>query len=266
MADLNPVTAWRRLLALPNESRTKTLVMAFLVSALCALLVSGATVILKPIQTANRAAEQQARLEALIAGIPGMSDVLTQEGGALSTVIIDLEKAAVAEDVTPETLATALEDSANWTGLTAAQDLAGLGQRPDFAQVYFLRGGDGAVSVVLLPVSGSGYNGPIDAILALRADMNTIAGLAITGQTETPGLGARVEEPAWLSQFRGKSVADASGTLRFAVAKGLAGSEYEVDGITGATRTSNAMTRIIRFWLGEDGYGPLLAAIKRGEF
>lgn len=70
MAEMNPITAWRRLLALPNESRTKTLVIAFLVSAVCALFVSGATVILRPIQTANRAAEQQARLETLIAESP----------------------------------------------------------------------------------------------------------------------------------------------------------------------------------------------------
>ncbi|SNT73827.1 Na+-translocating NADH-quinone reductase subunit C [Paracoccus seriniphilus] len=266
MAEMNPITAWRRLLALPNESRTKTLVIAFLVSAVCALFVSGATVILRPIQTANRAAEQQARLETLIAGIPGMSDLLAQQGGQLSTVVIDLDSGTVAGDVTPATLSAALQDSSNWTGLAAAQDLAGLGQRPDYAQVYFLRDSDGALSLALLPISGSGYNGPIDAILALRADMNTIAGLAITGQSETPGLGGRIEEPAWLGQFRGKSIADASGEVRFAVAKGVAGSEFEVDGITGATRTSNAMTRIIRFWLGPDGYGPLLDAIKRGEF
>lgn len=266
MADLNPLTAWRRLLALPNESRTKTLVMAFLVSVICALAVSGATVILRPIQAANRAAEQQARLEALVAGIPGMSELLASAGGTLTTVVIDLKRGRAAEEVTPATLAAALQDSGNWTALTPAQDLAGLGQRPDFAQGYLLRGERDALSLVLLPVSGAGYNGPIDAIVALRADMNTIAGLAITGQSETPGLGGRVEEPAWLAQFPGTQVADASGTVRFAVARGPAGSEYEVDGITGATRTSNAMTQIMRFWLGPDGYGPFLSAVRRGEF
>ena len=71
MADLNPVTAWRRLLALPNESRTKTLAMAFLVALVCTLMVTGATVILRPIQAANRAAEQQARLEAFSVGFDG---------------------------------------------------------------------------------------------------------------------------------------------------------------------------------------------------
>lgn len=266
MADMNPVTAWRRLLALPNESRTKTLAMAFVVSAVCALLVSGATVILRPIQTANRAAEQQARLEALISGIPGMSGLLSHSGGTLSTVVVDLKRGAAADNVDPATLSAALEDSANWTALDPAQDLAGLRQRPDYAQVYFLRGQDGAVSLALLPVSGAGYNGMIDAIVALRGDMNTIAGLAITSQSETPGLGGRIEEASWLAQFPGTSITDERGNIRFSVAKGAASGDYEVDGITGATRTSNAITAMMRFWLGPDGYGPLIGAIRRGEF
>lgn len=266
MVDLNPINLWRRLLALPNESRTKTVAMAFLVSGICALMVSGATVLLRPIQTANRAAEQQARLEALVAGIPGMSTLLEQSGGSLGTVVIDLARGAAAVDVTPETLPGALDDTASWTGLEPSTDLAGLGSRPNYAQIYLLRDDSGDVSLAILPISGSGYNGPIDAILALEDDMTTIAGLAITEQSETPGLGARIEEPAWLSQFRGTKVSDASGEIRFAVARGVSGNEYEVDGITGATRTSNAITRMVRFWLGPQGYGPLIAAIQRGEF
>lgn len=266
MADLNPIAAWRRLLALPNENRMKTLAMAFIVSAVCALLVSGATVILRPIQTANRAAEQQARLEALVAGIPGMADLLEASGGTLGTVVIDLPRGAAAADITPETLSVALQDTSNWTGLSSADDLAGLGSRPDYAQIYLLRDADGDVSLVLLPISGLGYGGPIDAILALEDDMNTVAGLAIINQSETPGLGGRIEEGAWLAQFPGTRLADASGALRFAVARGVSGNEYEVDGITGATRTSNAVTRMMHFWLGPQGYGPLIDAIRRGEF
>lgn len=265
MADLNPFNAWRRLLALPNESRLKTVAMAFLVSAICAVLVSGATVVLRPIQAANRAVEEQARLEALVAGIPGMADLLQRSGGSLSTVVIDLARGAAAREVTPETLETALADPANWTTLEAGQDIAGLGQRPNFAQIYLLRDAD-RISLALLPVSGAGYNGRIDAILALRGDMRTVAGLAITRQSETPGLGARIEEPAWLASFAGKQVIDDTGAVRFAVARGAASSAYEVDGITGATRTGNAVTQIVRFWLGPQGYGPLIDAVRRGEF
>lgn len=260
--DWNP---WRRLLALPNESRTKTIIIAFLVSSICALLVSGATVLLRPIQTANRAAEEQARIEALVQGIPGMTELLAQSGGTLSTVVIDLAKGRAATDVTAETLEATLADTANWTALDTGADLAGLGHRPNFAQIFLLRDGE-AISLVLLPVTGQGYGGRIDAILALRGDLNTIAGIAITGHSETPGLGGRIEEYSWQASFPGKQLRDETGELRFAVARAAASGPYEVDGITGATRTGRGVAGMVRFWLGPDGYGPLIAAITRGEF
>ena len=150
--DWNP---WRRLLALPNESRLKTVIVAFLVSAICAALVSGATVLLRPIQTANRAAEEQARIESLVRGIPGIAPILEAAGGTLSTVVIDLESGRAAADVTPAVLDDVLSDPSNWTALEAGADLAGLGQRPDFVQVYLLRNED-KVSLLLLPLSGQG--------------------------------------------------------------------------------------------------------------
>lgn len=264
MAERMAGNPWRRFLALPNESRTKTIVVAFLVSAVCAVMVTGATVILRPIQQANRAAEQQMRLESLLASIPGISDMIAGEGGALSTVVVDLAEGE-ASDVTPENLAAALQDPANWTQLSPEEDTAGISARPDLAQVYILRS-NGRVSLLVLPVIGAGYNGPIQAMLALRGDMNTIAGLAINSQSETPGLGARIEEQAWLAGFAGKRLADDRGDLRFSVARGPATTDFEVDGITGATRTSNGVTRMIRFWAGPLGYGPLIDAVRRGEF
>ena len=260
--DRNP---WRRFLALPNESRTKTLIMAFLVSGVCAGLVSGATVFLRPIQSANRAAEEAARIEALVAGIPGMAGLLAEQGGSLSTVVVDLEAGRAAREVTTETLPQVLADPANWTALAAEADLAGLGQRPDYAQVFLLRDEE-RVALLLLPLTGQGYGGRIDAMLAIRGDMTTIAGLAVTNHAETPGLGGRIEERAWQADWAGTEVRAPSGEIAFSVARGQAASPYQVDGITGATRTGRGMTRMVRFWLGPDGYGPLMAAISRGEF
>jgi len=267
LADVLPLRLWRRFLALPLESRPKTLAVAFAVSAVCAALVTGATVILRPIQEANRAAETQLRLEALLSAIPGMEQIMAEAGGdVLSAVVVDLDAGRAADDVTPATIEAALGDAANWTALTPEQDVAMIGRRPDLAQVFLLRDAAGDIALVVLPVFGAGYNGTIRAMLALHGDMNTIAGVAVTDQSETPGLGARIEEPAWQAGFAGKRVADEAGRIRFAVASGPAAGPHEVDGITGATRTSNAITRIVRFWMGPDGYGPLIDAIRRGEF
>ena len=267
MAELNPIQLWRRLLSLPNESRTKTIVIAFLISSVCAVMVTGATVALRPIQAQNRALEQQTRLEALLAEIPGLSQILAaSDEMALSTVVVDLRRAEAALDVTPETLPAALANSGNWTELSPQEDIANLGSRANLKQVYLLRGPDDRVELVILPVSGTGYGGPIEAMIAIEADMNTVAGLAVMSHGETPGLGARIDEPAWRTQFAGKQVADETGTVRLSVAQGTATTEYEVDAITGATRTSTAMARMLQFWLGPQGYGPLLDAIRRGEF
>lgn len=264
MADSN-WNPWRRFLALPNESRTKTVIVAFLVSAVCAVLVSAATVVLRPIQAANRAAEEQAQIAALVRGIPGMADLLEETGGTLSTVVIDLASGRAANDVTPQTLEAALADAGNWSQLDPGADLAGLGQRPNYVQVYLLRG-EGEVILALLPVTGQGYGGRIDAILALRGDMNTIAGITVTQNSETPGLGGRIVEPTWQAGFAGTEVRDPTGEIQFSVARGVATSPYEVDGITGATRTGRGVTRMVRFWLGPDGFGPFIAAVQRGEF
>jgi len=54
--------------------------------------------------------------------------------------------------------------------------------------------------------------------------------------------------------------------VRLTVARGGGSSEFAVDAITGATRTNTAMANMLQFWLGPQGYGPLLEAIRRREF
>ena len=266
MDSYNPLAIWRRFLAQPIDSRGKTILVAFLVSASCAALVSGATVFLRPIQMANRAAEQAARLEALLSAVPGMDQILTGLGdGELTTVVVDLDTGKAASGIAPNQLQAALEGPENWTTLAPERDVAEIGSRPNYAQVYFLREG-GEVALAILPIFGSGYGGTIEAMIALRGDMNTIAGLTVTTHSETPGLGARIEEPAWLLSFAGKQIADDTGAVRFAVARAQSSGVHEVDGISGATRTGNAITRIVRFWLGPDGFGPLMQAVRRGEY
>lgn len=266
MDELNPARLWRRLLALPNESRAKTVTIAFLVSTICALMVTAATVILRPIKAQNLAMEQEARLEGLLQEIPGLTEVLASKDMKLSSVIVDLRRAHAARDVTPETLDAALASPNNWTQLSPQEDLANLGKRPNLRRIYIVRNADGAVQLVMLPISGTGYGGPIEAIIAVTGDMNIVAGLTVTSHSETPGLGGRIEEGAWRRQFIGKRIDDETGKPRLAVGRSAANADFEVDAITGATRTNTGITRMLQFWLGPLGYGPLLDAVQRGEF
>ncbi len=65
----------------------------------------------------------------------------------------------------------------------------------------------------------------------------------------------------WMAGAKSKYYEHLSGWYR-----ATGGNVAEIDGITGATRTSNAVTQMVRFWTGPKGYGPLMTAIRRGEF
>ncbi|HAJ88901.1 MAG TPA: Na(+)-translocating NADH-quinone reductase subunit C, partial [Pseudomonas sp.] len=40
---------------------------------------------------------------------------------------------------------------------------------------------------------------------------------------------------------------------------------HQVDGLAGATLTSNGVNSLLRFWLGENGFGPFIANLRAGE-
>jgi Na+-transporting NADH:ubiquinone oxidoreductase subunit C len=117
--------------------------------------------------------------------------------------------------------------------------------------------------LIVLPVSGNGYQSVIKAMLALEPDLSTIAALTITQQGDTPGLGARIEDPAWQALWAGKQAVDETGQVAITVVRGQAASPNEIDGITGATITSNGVANMLRYWLGEHGFGPFLDRLRQ---
>lgn len=241
MASANPLVWWRGFLALPNDTPVKTLGVAFLVALTCSMLVSVTAVTLKPLQDANRLANNAARLSG-IANIQGR--------GLPETRLVDLATGAYVE-----------RNPGTSTALPAERDIATLGSREDVATVFELREG-GKLKLVILPVRGSAYQSTLKAYLALKADLNTVAALTFYEHDETPGLGARIEEGAWQALWAGKQLADADGVIRIEVVKGAGTGVHQVDGISGATRTGSGINRLIRFWLGPDGYGPYLARLR----
>jgi Na+-transporting NADH:ubiquinone oxidoreductase subunit C len=97
---------------------------------------------------------------------------------------------------------------------------------------------DGNIS---FEINGSGLWGPIQGILAMSSDLETIKGISIIHQEETPGLGGRIAEREFLDTFVGKRISPEISVQP----PGKASGENEVDGITGATLSSKAFERII---------------------
>lgn len=102
--------------------------------------------------------------------------------------------------------------------------------------------------VTVIPCYGAGLWGPIWGYLAVAEDGKSIYGAIFDHKSETPGLGAKIAEEPFYSQFAGKKFAD--GDVLFSVVKGGAnGSENGVDAISGATITSQALGRTINTWV-----------------
>ena len=110
----------------------------------------------------------------------------------------------------------------------------------DGRKFYFRYGEDGKLAEVAFQISGSGFQGPISAIISLKPDLETIVGLEVLDHQETPGLGARITEDEFLQQFNGKVVRP-----ELLVVKEAGDDKNKVDAITGATRTSKAVQGII---------------------
>ena len=53
--------------------------------------------------------------------------------------------------------------------------------------------------------------------------------------------------------------------IKGSVDKSSENAKYQVDGLSGATITSNGVTNLLSFWLGDMGYGPLITQLKNKE-
>ncbi|SDF25984.1 FMN-binding protein [Limimaricola pyoseonensis] len=244
---------WGRFLDRPNEDPVKAIGMAGIVALCAALVLSTTAILLRPLQEAHLEAARAARMEEMLDTLPGLRDLMREAGvDALETRLVALSDGRF----------VAVGDGA-MEPVPEAEDIAGLGERPAVVPVHLLER-DGRLALVVLPVSGQGYQSRIEALLALEPDLNTVAALAITAQGETPGLGTRITEPDWLALWPGREIADETGAIRIAVTRGDATGPHEVDGISGATRTGNGVANMVRFWMGPWGYGPFLDRLREG--
>jgi Na+-transporting NADH:ubiquinone oxidoreductase subunit C len=122
---------------------------------------------------------------------------------------------------------------------------------------------------VVLPIEGVGMWGTVYGFIALGRDGSTVRGITFYDQKETPGLGGEIGNPAWQAIWRGRRIYDEKWEPRIVVIKGPAGpadkDPLRVDGLSGATITSNAISRLVAFWMGKDGWGKFLHHFRTGK-
>ena len=92
----------------------------------------------------------------------------------------------------------------------------------------------------VIKAAGQGYAGSIELLLGLNPAGDTISGLFILEQAETPGLGNKITFADWLSQFAGQGSVEP-----LTVVKDGRTTPGAIDAITGATISSKSVVSIV---------------------
>lgn len=249
-----------------KESPMKTIVVAVILSLVCSVVVSVAAIKLKPLQQVNK--ELDRKLNILIAAglIDGQEkaskDKIEDTFKLVETRVVDLATGEYVEAPQGFDQRKAAKDPA--LNVKIDDDLAGIRTRSKLANVYLLKK-DGQVDTIILPVHGYGLWSTMYGFLALKPDTTTVVGFKYYDQGETAGLGGEIENPRWRALWPGKEVLNEQGEPVIKVVKGEGKTKHQVDGLSGATLTSDGVENSLRYWLGKDAFGPYLAKVRAGE-
>lgn len=246
-----------------KESVLRTVLVAFVVALFCALMVSAAVYYLRPVQVVYKnLAQNRAILQ--VAGLIPTGEQLSDSDVMRRLVELDARMVELSTgnfvdgmDAWRFDQRAAAADPELGVQIPESRDIAQLKRRSRYAPVYLVLDGD-AIERIILPVHGQGMWSLIYGYISLTANLNTIAAVRFYEHGETPGIGDRIQDDAWTSRWSGKRLLDQSGDVAFQVSKDDQTSPYHVDSISGATVTSQSVGQLIRYWVGADGFGPLL--------
>ncbi len=248
-----------------KESIGNTLRVAFLLCLVCAVVVSTAAVLLRPFQEANRTQyRQQHILQAAGMYRPGMD--LQAAFQAIERRFVDIDTGSYVQRPDDYDQRSAARDPQQSRLVTP--DPASIRRQATVAEVYLARDEDGELRRIILPVHGYGLWSTMYGFLALEPDASTVAGIGFFEHGETPGLGGEIDNPRWQRNWQGKQLFDERGELAIRVLKGAVDEsapdrQHLIDGLSGATLTANGVHNLVRFWMGDAGFGNYLERVRK---
>lgn len=251
-----------------KDSISYIFTVAFAVCLVSAIIVSTAAVSLRPLQVKNKELDFKKNILAA-AGLLVEGQSIEEQFEKVETRLVDLKAGTFSDayDIDAFDPVAATKDPELSAPLDAAVDIASIKRLESFTEVYLVKDASGELDKVILPIRGYALWSTLWGFIALEADLNTVAGLGFYSHAETPGLGGEIDNPKWLAQWPGKKLLDSSGDLAIKVTKGgladMAG-DHEIDGLAGATLTTNGVDYLVQFWMGDLGFRPFIENLKAG--
>lgn len=254
-----------------DETIKKTVLVALGICLICSLFIATAAVSLGPIQTGNKRLDRIKNI--LVAGrlYDKNIDVASVFAEKIEPILIDLNSGDTVEpdrfgaDMNVQDFdinQTAKHDEYGKT-IPPEKDIAKINRMPKFMVIYYVRENETRQKIIL-PIYGRGLYSMLYGFLALDNDLKKVIGITFYEQGETAGLGGEIANPRWQEKWQDKEVFDEAGKVRISVVKGAVNpaspdAKYQIDGISGATMTSRGVDNLVKFWLGQNGYGPFLS-------
>lgn len=244
--------------------------VALLLCIACSVVVSTASVLLRPIQQVNQALDFKRNVLAA-AGLlqPGVD--VEEQFARIDVRIVDLRTGRFTDEINPADFSqrVAARDPNMSDRLSRQEDIAGIGRLEHYAEVYLATDESGQ-EILILPVRGYGLWSTMLGFIALESDFNTVVGLGFYDHGETPGLGGEIDNPRWQRIWEGKQLFDDQGQVALQVIKGAVDpdtryAEHRVDGLSGATLTGRGVTNMIQFWFSDRAFGQFIENLRRGE-
>jgi len=260
-----------KVLALGNDSLEKTLAIALSLCLLCSILVSIAAVALKPLQIDNKSFDMKKNILDVAGLLEEGIDVDQAFSAQIEEKLVNIETGDYVEGIDPKDYdqRKAAKDPAQSIAIPPEKDIAHIRTKAKLAKVYLVKK-DSAIQSIILPVSGYGLWSTLYGFLAVANDGQTVQSINFYDQAETPGLGGEVVNPKWRALWNGKKIYNESGDPALGLIKGVVdnskpGSEFQVDGLAGATLTSTGVTNLVKYWMSNEGFAPYLNKIKSGS-
>lgn len=254
-----------------NETLGKTLFVVIALCLVCAIIVAGSAVGLKPLQQKNAALDMQRNVLDAAGLLQADTDVIAVFEQRVQTRLVDLTTLQYVDQVdgknaTDYNPITVAKKPGLGTKLAKAEDTAGIGARENVTKLYFINDSNGDLETLVVFIRGYGLWGTMYGLLALEPDLNTIKGLNFYEHMETPGLGGEIQNPNWVAGWQGKQLyGDDMSTVQIDVTKNVTDPAHHVDALSGATLTSNGVENTFQYWFSDKAYGPLLEKIRQGE-
>ncbi len=250
------------------DSTKKTLIVALGVCLVCSILVSTAAVALSSKQKENKQLDMLKNI--LQAGnlYEEATDIKKTFDEKIAPKLVELKSGSILNEseyndvLNPTTfdIKVASGDQTYGTDIDAAKDIAKIKRRPTHMVVYEVMNND-EVEKYIMPIYGKGLWSTLYGFIALDKDLKTIKGITFYEHGETPGLGGEVDNPKWKQIWNGKKAFDDQWNVKISVIKGKvdpsseSSVNYEVDGLSGSTLTTRGVDQLVKYWLGDDGYG-----------